>query len=134
MHEWVNGLRKAESETVSDALTAARLESMAFLAHALVPFMPHLAEECWERIGGKDLVSASSWPKIDASLLKDDSITMPVQINGKKRAEVQVPAEADKDEVEALAFKDPAVEPHLSGKTVRKVIVVPGRIINIVVS
>ncbi|MAP93809.1 MAG: leucine--tRNA ligase [Ponticaulis sp.] len=134
VHEWVNGLRKAESETVSDALTAARLESMAFLAHALVPFMPHLAEECWERIGGKDLVSASSWPKIDASLLKDDSITMPVQINGKKRAEVQVPAEADKDEVEALAFKDPAVEPHLSGKTVRKVIVVPGRIINIVVS
>lgn len=134
VHEWVNALRKAEGAETTPALLAARVEAISMLSHALVPFMPHLAEESWARVGGEGLVSASSWPVVDPSLLKDDTITMPVQINGKKRAEIQVPAEANKDEIEALAFKDAAVEPHVSGKTVRKVIVVPGRIINIVVT
>ena len=134
IHEWVNALRKAENASQSGALNAARVESMSFLAHALVPFMPHLAEECWERIGGNGLVSASAWPVVEESLLKDDSVTLPVQINGKKRAEISVPASADQKEIEALAFEDAAVQTHTSGKTIRKVIVVPGRIINIVVS
>ncbi|MAK59832.1 MAG: leucine--tRNA ligase [Ponticaulis sp.] len=134
VHEWVNALRKAESADNTPALLAARVEAMGMLAHALVPFMPHLAEESWDRIGGEGLVSASAWPDVDPALLKDDTITLPVQVNGKKRAEIQVPADANKDEIEALAFKDAAVEPHVTGKTVRKVIVVPGRIINIVVA
>ena len=134
VHEFVNGLRKADAAEQTPAMMAARVEASSFLAHALVPFMPHLAEEIWQRIGGAGLVSASAWPDVDPALLKDDSVTLPVQINGKKRAEIQVPADANKDEIEALAFKDPAVEPHVTGKTVRKVIVVPGRIINIVVS
>lgn len=133
IHEWVNALRKAEG-TSDDAMLAARVESMAFLAHALVPFMPHLAEECWERIGGKGLVSTSSWPSVDESLLKDDTITMPVQVNGKKRAEIAVAAHASKEDIEAIALADGHVSAFVSGKTVRKVIVVPGRIINIVVA
>ena len=134
VHEWVNGLRKAEQVEQTPAMLAARVEAMTFLAHALVPFMPHLAEECWARIGGEGLISAGSWPKIDESLLKDDSISMPVQVNGKKRAEIQVAADASKEDIEAIALADTQVSGFTSGKTVRKVIVVPGRIVNIVVS
>ena len=134
VHEWVNAIRKAEQGELSPAVTAALVESLGMLAHALVPFMPHLAEEIWQRVGGEGLVSASSWPEVDPSLLKDDTILMPVQINGKKHAEIQVPAEASKDDIEAIAMKDEGVLSHTSGKTVRKVIVVPGRIINIVVA
>ncbi len=134
IHEWANTLRKAEQAEQSEALLAARVESLSFLAHALVPFMPHLAEECWARIGGSGLVSAGSWPEIDDALLKDDTITMPVQVNGKKRAEIDVPADASKEDIEAAALANPQVSGFTSGKTVRKVIVVPGRIINIVVS
>ena len=134
VHEWVNALRKSESDNATPAMLAARVESLNFLAHGLVPFMPHLAEECWARIGGTGLVSSSKWPVIDAALLKDDTITMPVQVNGKKRAEIQVAADASKDDIEAIAMADAHVLSFTTGKTVRKVIVVPGRIVNIVVS
>ena len=133
VHEWVNALRKAESLEASPAVLAARTEAAAFLAHALVPFMPHLAEECWARIGGRGLVSAGKWPAVEEGLLKDDTISMPVQVNGKKRAEIQVAADASKDDIEAIALADEHVAAHTSGKTVRKVIVVPRRIVNIVV-
>ena len=71
--------------------------------------------------------------KVEDSLLKDDAISMPVQVNGKKRAEIQVAADASKDDIEAIALSNEQVTAHTSGKTVRKVIVVPGRIVNIVV-
>ena len=134
IHEWVNTLRKAEGAEQTPAMLAARVESFSFLAHALVPFMPHLAEECWERIGGSGLVSSGTWPGVEDSLLKDDTISMPVQVNGKKRAEIQVAADASKDDIEAIALADAQVSSHTAGKTVRKVIVVPGRIVNIVVA
>lgn len=134
IHEWSNTLRKAEQGEQTPAMIAARVEALGFLAHALVPFMPHLAEECWSRIGGEGLVSAGTWPTIEESLLKDDTITLPVQVNGKKRAEIQVAANASKDDIEAIALADPGVSGFTSGQTVRKVIVVPGRIVNIVVS
>jgi leucyl-tRNA synthetase len=133
VHEWVNALRKAESLEATPAVLSARVEAAGFLAHALVPFMPHLAEECWARIGGTGLVSAGTWPVVEDSLLKDDTISMPVQVNGKKRAEIQVAADASKDDIEAIALSNEQVTAHTSGKTVRKVIVVPGRIVNIVV-
>ena len=133
VHEWVNALRKAESLEATPSVLAARVEAAGFLAHALVPFMPHLAEECWARIGGTGLVSAGTWPVVEDSLLKDDTISMPVQVNGKKRAEIQVAADASKDDIEAIALSNEQVTAHTSGKTVRKVIVVPGRIVNIVV-
>ena len=134
IHEWTNALRKAENAPATDALTAARVEAVSFLARALTPFMPHLAEECWERVGGEGMVSCASWPDINDSLLKDDTITLPVQVNGKRRSEIQVDPSATQDEIQAIAFADPAISGFTSGKTVRKVIVVPGRIVNIVVS
>ncbi len=134
IHEWVNTLRKVENGEQTKAVLAARVEAVKFLSHALVPFMPHLAEECWHRIGGTGLVSVSTWPVAEEALLKDDTISMPVQVNGKKRAEIQVAADASKDDIEAIAMANPNVSGFTSGKTVRKVIVVPGRIVNIVVS
>ncbi len=127
-HNWVNAIRKGKDEP-----EANRYEAASMLARCLPPFMPHLAEECWAKIGGDGLVSAASWPAIDESLLSEDSVTMPIQINGKRRAELSVSKTASKDDIEALALADPTVSGFLDGKAVKKVIVVPGRIVNIVV-
>ena len=132
IHEWVSALKKAEN--VGDAVRGARREGASMLARCLTPFMPHLAESCWERIGEDGFVSAASWPVADPALTTDDSVTMAVQINGKRRAEITVPKSMDKDEVEAVAKADPDVASFIDGKTVKKTIVVPGRIVNIVVA
>ena len=132
IHEWVSALKKAEN--AGDAVLGARLEGASMLARCLTPFMPHLAESCWERIGKDGFVSAASWPVADPTLTTDDSVTMAVQINGKRRAEITVPKSMDKDEVEAVAKADPDVASFIDGKTVKKTIVVPGRIVNIVVA
>ena len=132
IHEWVSALKKAEN--AGDAVLGARIEGASMLARCLTPFMPHLAESCWERIGKDGFVSAASWPVADPTLTTDDSVTMAVQINGKRRAEITVPKSMDKDEVEAVAKADPDVASFIDGKTVKKTIVVPGRIVNIVVA
>jgi len=135
IHEWTSVLKKAEAGgEKSDAVIAARIESAAMLAVCLTPFMPHLAEECWSLIGRYGLVSTAPWPEIDPALLVDDEVTMPVQVNGKKRAEITVAKSLSKDEIEATALADPSVVSHTEGKSVKKVIVVPGRIVNIVVA
>lgn len=103
------------------------------LARCLVPFMPHLAEECWSLIKGEGLCSAAAWPDVDSSLLVEDSVTMPIQVNGKRRAEISVSKTASKDEVETAALALPALQAFIADKDIKKVIVVPGRIVNIVV-
>ena len=132
IHEWTSALKKAES--AGGNLHAARLEGASMLARCLTPFMPHLAEECWSLIGGEGLVSVAAWPEVDAALLVDDDVTMPVQVNGKKRGEITVAKSLTPADIEAAALTDAAVQSHTEGKTVKKVIVVPGRIVNIVVS
>ncbi len=131
VHEWVSTLKKAEQG--GDELLHARVEAAAMLARCLVPFMPHLAEECWAMIGGEGLCSAAAWPEIEAALLVEDSVTMPIQVNGKRRAEISVAKTASKDAVEAAALALPAVQNFIADKDIKKVIVVPGRIVNIVV-
>ncbi|MEO1475198.1 MAG: leucine--tRNA ligase, partial [Pseudomonadota bacterium] len=130
IHEWVSRLKKAEFG--GDDALHARHEGLAMLASCLTPFMPHLAESCWHRIGGKTLVSMAPWPEADPELLVDDLITLPVQVNGKRRSEIQVAPDLPAPDVEAMAMADPAVQSQLDGKSVKKVIVVPGRIVNIV--
>ena len=103
------------------------------LARCLTPFMPHLAEECWALIQGEDLCSGAAWPDVDASLLVEDSVTMPIQVNGKRRAEISVSKTASKDDIEATALAEPALQSFIQDKAIKKVIVVPGRIVNIVV-
>jgi leucyl-tRNA synthetase len=110
----------------------ARAEALSALTRLIAPFTPHLAEECWEILGGKGLVCDADWPKADPALLVRDEIVLPVQVNGKRRAELSVAPSLGAKAVEALALADPDVKRYTAGMTIRKVVVVPGRIVNIV--
>ena len=131
IHEWVSTLKRAEQG--GQDLLSARFEGASMLARCLTPFMPHLAEECWSLIGGDGLCSAAAWPAVDDSLLVEDSVILPIQVNGKRRAEISVSKTASKDDIEATALAEPALQSFIDGKAIKKVIVVPGRIVNIVV-
>lgn len=127
LYEFVNVLKKA-----AKASAAAKTEALATLTQLIAPFCPHLAEECWETLGGQGFVCDAPWPKADAALLTKDSLVIGVQVNGKRRGEIEVAADAPKEAVEQAALSDEAVQRHIDGKTIRKVVVVPGRIVNIV--
>ncbi|MEM9170121.1 MAG: leucine--tRNA ligase [Pseudomonadota bacterium] len=127
IYEFLNTLRKTDA-----AGAGARAEALSTLTRLVAPFVPHLAEECWETLGGEGLVCDAPWPQADAALLVADAIVLGVQINGKRRAEISTPADADNDAVQAIALAHEDVRRHIDGKTVRKVIVVPKRIVNIV--
>jgi leucyl-tRNA synthetase len=99
----------------------------------LSPMAPHIAEELWQRLGHNDTLAYAPWPKYDEAKLKLDEIQIVVQINGKPRARIMVPADADKDALLAIAKAADEVKPHIDGKTIVKEIAVPGRLINIVV-
>jgi leucyl-tRNA synthetase len=96
------------------------------------PMMPHLAEECWAMLGHAALVADEPWPEVEAGLLVENTITLPVQINGKRRAEVTVPRDATPAQIEAAVLALDAVQQALGGKRPKKVIVVPQRIVNVV--
>jgi leucyl-tRNA synthetase len=102
------------------------------LVQLLAPMAPHIAEELWSRLGNPSSVSRSPFPVADPALLVADTVEYPVQVNGKVRGRITVPADADADSVQALALADERVQAALSGQAPRKVIVVPGRMVNIV--
>ncbi len=126
-------LQVAAKGEADEAMASALADAADKLVAMLAPMMPHLAEECWQMLGHQTLISASAWPSFDEALIEDDAITLPVQVNGKKRADVTVGKNAGKDEVEAAALALDAVQKMLDGGTPKKVIVVPGRIVNVVV-
>jgi leucyl-tRNA synthetase len=99
----------------------------------LSPLAPHVCEELWQRMGHDGLASQTDWPTHDPKMLIEDTIEYPVQVNGKLRGKVTVPTDADDAAIEVAARGDENVAEHLTGKTVRKVIVIKGRLINIVV-
>ena len=115
-----------------DVGSAARAEALKMLVVLISPFVPHLAEACWERLGGEGLVVDAPWPTFDPALATDEEITLPVQVNGKRRGEIRAPAGLTEDEVRRIALDDAGVQRHLDGLSVRKVIVVKDRIVNIV--
>ncbi|WP_296640513.1 leucine--tRNA ligase [Roseinatronobacter sp.] len=117
----------------SKASGAAQVTALKTLAQLMAPMVPHLAEDIWSRLGGEGLVAQAAWPKADPAMLVADSVTLPIQINGKRRSEITVAADASKEEVEKLALADDAVVKALAGNPPRKLIVVPGRIVNVVV-
>ncbi len=117
----------------SKASGAAQKTAMRGLAQLMAPMVPHLAEDIWARLGGAGLVAQAPWPKADPALLQRDSVILPIQINGKRRSEIEVPADMPKEEVEKLALADDAVIKALAGGVPKKLIVVPGRIVNVVV-
>ena len=94
--------------------------------------MPHLAEECWARLGYNTMLAEQPWPTVDEALLVDDTITIAVQVNGKRRGELTVARTAEKSEVEEAALALEPVARALDGKAPKKVIVVPQRIVNVV--
>ncbi len=131
LYEFIATARKAVS---ADTISApVRAETLSVLARIVSPFIPHIAEECWAHLGGEGLACNAPWPKADKALLATETVTLPIQVNGKRRGEITVPADAGEVEVRKLALSDDAVQRHIEGKQIRKLIVVPGRIINIVV-
>lgn len=117
----------------SKAGVAAQREAMMTLAQLMSPMTPHLAEDIWSHQGGEGLITTAPWPQANKSMLVSDTVTLPIQVNGKRRAEITVPADMGKEEVEKLALADQAVQRSLDGATPKKVIVVPGRIVNVVI-
>ena len=117
----------------ANASTGVMKEAIRTLAKLMSPMTPHLSEEIWAVQGGVGLCAQASWPKADPALLVDDTVTLPIQINGKRRAEISVPKDMPAPEVEKLALADEDVVRFLAGQPVKKIIVVPGRIINVVV-
>ncbi|HEY9038217.1 MAG TPA: leucine--tRNA ligase [Roseovarius sp.] len=117
----------------SDAGNAAKRQAARTLAQLMSPMTPHLAEEIWQMLGGEGLIAVAPWPVADPAMMQDDTITLPVQINGKRRTEIQVPQDMAKDAVEKIALATDAVQRALDGAQPKKIIVVPGRIVNVVV-
>ena len=111
----------------------SRRAALRTIAQLMAPMVPHLAEDVWHKAGGQGMVVDAPWPKADPAMLTDDSVTLPIQINGKRRAEITVPKDMPKDEIEALVMADETVQRFLDGSAVKKLIVVPGRIVNVVV-
>jgi leucyl-tRNA synthetase len=120
---------------VERAATVAVLkEAVEALVLMISPFAPHMAEELWEALGHPGGIVAAGWPSFDEAVAKADEIVVPVQINGKVRARLTVPADSPEDRLREIALSDPQVVKHLEGKTVRKVVVAGGRLVSIVAS
>ena len=115
------------------ALKSTNREAMEVVTRLIAPFAPHIAEEFWHRLGETGSVADAAWPAYDPQALVEDTVKYPVSFNGKTRFMMDAPADASKEEVEKMALSDAAAEKWLAGKTPRKVIVVPGKIVNIVV-
>jgi leucyl-tRNA synthetase len=136
IYEFANALQGALTDLKGKAATAdfafAIKEAADILVVLFHPMMPHLAEECWAALGHDTLVAEAHWPQVETDLLVEDTVALPVQVNGKKRADVVVPRSAGKEEIEAAVLALDAVKRALDGKAPKKVIVVPQRIVNVV--
>jgi leucyl-tRNA synthetase len=108
-------------------------EGLESAARLIGPLMPHLAEEMWQELGGAEVLAATAWPDHDPTLLVEDTVTVAIQVNGKLRATIELPKDADPKLAEDTALAQPAVISAMSGKPVRKIVVVPNRIVNVVV-
>ncbi|QQR39116.1 leucine--tRNA ligase [Devosia rhizoryzae] len=132
IYELTNALAKARDAGAADISSAMR-EGVRTLIQLISPMMPHLAETCWQVLGETGLVADAPWPEVDPALLVDDEVTMPIQINGKRRAEIAVAKGMVPAEVEGRVMALDAVQKALEGRTPKKIVVVPDRIVNIVV-
>ncbi|RMD92777.1 MAG: leucine--tRNA ligase, partial [Alphaproteobacteria bacterium] len=126
LYEFTNTLAR------SRASGAARRTALRRLVQLMAPMTPHIAEEIWALAGGEGMVATAPWPKADPAMLEDDTVILPVQVNGKRRDEIRVPRDMGRDDIEKAALAAEGVQRVLAGKPPRKVIVVPGRIVNVV--
>jgi leucyl-tRNA synthetase len=130
----------SELMKLSNALTDANCtdspvyaEGIVTLVKLIAPFAPHLAEELWQQLGQRESIHLQPWPELDESALVADEITLVIQIMGKTRGTIQVPAASDKAALEQYARESEVAQRYIAGKTVKKVIVVPGKLVNFVV-
>ncbi|MCP4199639.1 MAG: leucine--tRNA ligase [Proteobacteria bacterium] len=130
--ELTNTLSKLKLKAGEAHAEAVQRDGIFALVGLLAPFAPHFAEELWEEIGGEGTVSRAPWPTWDDKVAADDVVTIAVQVMGKLRAKLEVPAGTSREEMEKLALENENVLRHIEGKTVRKVIVVPDKLVNIV--
>jgi leucyl-tRNA synthetase len=131
LHELANALGRVEGE--ADGMAFARREGFAVLARLMAPMVPHFAEEIWARLGHSHMLVDEPWPEPDPALLVSDTVVLPVQVNGKKRGEIEIVKGSAREAVEQAALADPGVVRFLEGRSPKKVIVVPERIVNVVV-
>ena len=108
-------------------------EGLEYLTRIMNPMIPHVTEQLWQDLGHNNKLYTTDWPETDKSLIVDDKVNIAVQVNGKLRATLQMPKDIEKQAAEEQALNEPAVQRAIEGKTVRKVIVVPGRVVNVVV-
>lgn len=126
-------LQKIAAGEADAALTGACRQATEMLLSMIAPMMPHLAEECWKALDGQDLIAHRPWPQFDPALIVENDVTMPVQINGKKRGDLTIARDADQLMVEKAVLALDFVQTALNGNSPKKVIIVPQRIINVVV-
>ena len=132
MMEMVNGLYKFKESHGMQASETWRF-TLESLLQILAPFAPHITEELWHELGHTDTIHVNHWPKWDEKYLASDVMTIIVQVNGKLRAKLELPADTDKDAVEQAALADEKVCAYLDARTPKKVIYIPGKLVNIVV-
>jgi len=128
--ELMNELSRFDDETQQGA--AVMREAIESIVLLLSPIVPHITQQLWHELGHDELLVDIKWPVCDESALLRDEIELVVQVNGKLRSKINVAANADKETIEAAALADEKIMTNIEGKTVRKVIVVPGRLVNIV--
>src|SRR5689334_12304877 len=128
--ELVNVIYSVEGQ----ASAAVIRESLEGLTLLLAPFAPYLAQELWSELGHKEDLQSVAWPAYDEALAKEDEIEIPVQVNGRLRSKILVRADIPKEELEEAALNDPRIKPLMAGAKSTKVIVVPNKLVNIVIT
>ena len=131
IYELANAL--GDNDARDNEAKATRRAACQILVTLIGPMMPHLAESCWRLLGNETLLANEHWPLADESVLVADTLLLPIQINGKKRGEITVPQTADKSMIETLVMADEKVEQIIDGRDITKIIIVPGRIVNLVI-
>jgi leucyl-tRNA synthetase len=132
LYELTNVLSAAADRDDDPAFGWALREGLEALVLMMAPMMPHLAEECWKALAHEGLAAEAAWPSLDPHLVREDTVRLPVQVNGKKRAELTIAAGASTAEVERAVLALEPVQRFLEGRPPRKVVVVPDRIVNVV--
>jgi leucyl-tRNA synthetase len=123
---------QGQKSAADEGLDWAIRESGELLVQMVAPMMPHLAEECWARLGYNSLVAKQPWPEVEKALLVDDKVVIAVQVNGKRRDELLISRDASTADLEAAALKLDGVQRAIEGRAIKKIIVVPQRIVNVV--
>lgn len=126
-----SGLQKPDAQLSGDLKYALR-EAMEILVRIAAPMVPHLAEECWAMLGNEGLLAEEPWPEADPGLLREDTVTIAVQVNGKRRGELTIARDASKEDIESAALNLENVARAVEGRKIKKVVVVPRRIVNVV--